>query len=539
MIATMIHCGSKTRYEVLERFGAENSDRIDRKAGIIRGVKLVGLESVNPASIIGIKGPAGRKPYRYSLKALEDAIPLYEGKPVNIDHPRTSRDSTGRRIIDRSGRTVTERFGQIRDVRLADDGLYGDLHYNREHELTPMILEAAERFPETLALSHDVDIVPEIIGDQMTVVEIPVVRAVDLIGERPGTTFGLFESGEAAGSSGASGDVLASVIRDLKVAAIDEGHGAATIAKIETLESELMATASAADAATPADAAPAAPAETPVTTPAAEAPTDTPAAAEETAKPAGTEAEKPADVPATEPTPAIESANDTSEPKPHEAIESGVPASEAAGYLTSNIDALVGYLPPELQTPVRQNVLAVCESVMASAAAASQVDSAASLAAGAANAAASAAADAGVAAQIASDAASVAAQAATEVAASVPAIESSAAPEPTIDTAGSVTVAGSVAANETTAEQAIEILESSGIEITTERVRLVRKAADADVRSALLTSWKAAKPGRNPAPARSAPPKPPMQAMESAAPGNAAQKVVQSAADVIRRFASV
>ncbi len=48
--------------------------RVDREAGIIRGVKLLGLALRN-----------GR---RYRESALVDAASLYEGAKVNINHPK-------------------------------------------------------------------------------------------------------------------------------------------------------------------------------------------------------------------------------------------------------------------------------------------------------------------------------------------------------------------------------------------------------------------------------------------------------------------
>ena len=48
--------------------------RVDRAAGVLRGVKLIGLESLN-----------GR---RYRPEALAAAVSLYEGAKVNVNHPK-------------------------------------------------------------------------------------------------------------------------------------------------------------------------------------------------------------------------------------------------------------------------------------------------------------------------------------------------------------------------------------------------------------------------------------------------------------------
>ena len=62
--------------------------RVDRAAGVIRGVKVLGLESKN-----------GRT---YLAEALAQAVPLYEGAKVNVNHskhgpaaPRDYQDRIG------------------------------------------------------------------------------------------------------------------------------------------------------------------------------------------------------------------------------------------------------------------------------------------------------------------------------------------------------------------------------------------------------------------------------------------------------------
>ena len=48
---------------------------VDRQAGVIRGVKILGLESRNGRS--------------YLPEALSQAAPLYEGAKVNVNHPKS------------------------------------------------------------------------------------------------------------------------------------------------------------------------------------------------------------------------------------------------------------------------------------------------------------------------------------------------------------------------------------------------------------------------------------------------------------------
>jgi hypothetical protein len=67
--------------------------RVDRTAGIIRGVKILGLTSRN-----------GR---RYLPEALARAASLYEGAKVNVNHAKGASPS---------GRDYQDRLGFVRGV---------------------------------------------------------------------------------------------------------------------------------------------------------------------------------------------------------------------------------------------------------------------------------------------------------------------------------------------------------------------------------------------------------------------------------------
>lgn len=145
-------------------------DKVDREAGVIRGVRIVGTESKN-----------GR---RYLESALREAIPLYEGIKVFFDH----RDPD-----DDSDRRVRERWGKLVNVRQGDDGaLYGDLEYLTTHRDTEAILEAAERFKD-FGLSHDALGASRREGDTVVVTRIAKVYSVDVV-DTPATNSNLFES---------------------------------------------------------------------------------------------------------------------------------------------------------------------------------------------------------------------------------------------------------------------------------------------------------------------------------------------------------
>lgn len=147
---------------------------IDREAGVIHGVKIIGKQSKN-----------GRE---YSEAALDEAARLYEGIKVNVDHQSRAKLN--------EDRPFTDGFGELRNVRRAEDGSsdrYGDLHFLKSHPLAEMVCESAERFPNQFGLSHHADGKVRRIGSKTVVESVQSVRSVDIVG-RPATNRGIFES---------------------------------------------------------------------------------------------------------------------------------------------------------------------------------------------------------------------------------------------------------------------------------------------------------------------------------------------------------
>ena len=134
--------------------------KVDRDAGVIRGVKILGHVSAN-----------GRE---YSKAAVTKARGLYEGMRVNVDHPKKAGESRG----------LGDRFGRLVNVREQGDGLYGDLEYIRSHPLAEMTAEAAERMPEQLGLSHNAEGRTVTRGGKVLVEEITRV-SVEILGGVP------------------------------------------------------------------------------------------------------------------------------------------------------------------------------------------------------------------------------------------------------------------------------------------------------------------------------------------------------------------
>ena len=146
--------------------------RVNREAGTITNVKILGLVSEN-----------GRQ---YLPAAIQAAKKLYEGVHVNIDHPKDSPDQQ---------RSAYDRFGKLTRIRWVEgEGLYGDLVYLKTHPMAERICEAAERMPDAFGMSHNAQGEGEENKDGVFVVsKIVEVRHVDLVAD-PATTKSLSES---------------------------------------------------------------------------------------------------------------------------------------------------------------------------------------------------------------------------------------------------------------------------------------------------------------------------------------------------------
>lgn len=147
-------------------YGSGVGSRVDREAGVIRNVKVIGLQSANG--------------YRYSPEALAKAAPLYEGVKVYESHE--DRDAPRERRLG-------ELIGWLENVRAEPDGLYADLQFLRSSPHAAQLCECAERSPHLFGLS------PHHAGEVRdgVVTEIAEVMSVDLV-MQPATTAGLYES---------------------------------------------------------------------------------------------------------------------------------------------------------------------------------------------------------------------------------------------------------------------------------------------------------------------------------------------------------
>lgn len=137
---------------------------------IVRNVKVLGTTSRN-----------GRE---YPLQVMAKARGLYEGKPVNLDHPKPQQTE----------REFCERFGRLTNVRMGNDGLYADMTYNPAHPYAQAFTWWAKNDPNAVGLSHNATArIQRNAAGKDEVTEILEVESVDLVAD-PATTKGLMES---------------------------------------------------------------------------------------------------------------------------------------------------------------------------------------------------------------------------------------------------------------------------------------------------------------------------------------------------------
>lgn len=162
-------CALIMNIQLLEYVVSDPSLKVDREAGVLRSVKILGHRSGNG--------------YEYAPSAIQAASKLYDGKVVNFNHPGKSSDS----------RSSYDRFGWLTSIQVKEDGLYGDLHYLKSHPFAAPVVEAAERNPGLFGMSHVANGEKVRRGNRFVIEQIDAVASVDLV-SNPATVKGLFES---------------------------------------------------------------------------------------------------------------------------------------------------------------------------------------------------------------------------------------------------------------------------------------------------------------------------------------------------------
>lgn len=138
--------------------------RIDRAAGMLYGVRVMGIKSAHG--------------YEYSLDAQRAACPRYEQMPVSLDHDYACGPMT-----------VEAAWGTLCNPRVDERGTVADLRYLKTHVRTEQVLEDAERDVGLFSLSAVTTRVVE--QPKGTIKSFSPVR-VDLV-VRGATTKRLFE----------------------------------------------------------------------------------------------------------------------------------------------------------------------------------------------------------------------------------------------------------------------------------------------------------------------------------------------------------
>jgi hypothetical protein len=161
------------KFETIHEAETLLCEQIDLDKHIIRGVKLIGLTSKN-----------GR---RYLESALREAVPMYEGAKVNLNHNTDPKKPV---------RDYQDRFGIIRNVEFREGaGNFGDLHYNPKHPAAEQFIWDAQMQPTNVGMSHHVQAKIAKSGQETVVEAIQRVKSVDVVAD-PGTTDSLFENEE-------------------------------------------------------------------------------------------------------------------------------------------------------------------------------------------------------------------------------------------------------------------------------------------------------------------------------------------------------
>lgn len=175
---------SKTR-QLTEAFTASPPDgpalKIDRAAGVIFGVKVLGRESRNRYE----RDSDGTE---YSPACMASAVALYEGMKVRLNHP-------DRKTPD-AARDARDNFGVLRNARVEGSDVRADLHYLKAHQLAESVAEDVERKLGVYGLSHNATAGRERFdrtARKLVIESLASVRSVDLV-DRPATTRNLWES---------------------------------------------------------------------------------------------------------------------------------------------------------------------------------------------------------------------------------------------------------------------------------------------------------------------------------------------------------
>jgi len=175
-------------------------------------------------------GPNSSRGYTYKEEAIQEALPLFEGATMYIDHQ--SEESVEKGDV----RSVHELLGQAKNARVVGDKVRGDMHLVNTADIRNNIFPIMEHFKDQIgnSLAGFGEKVKE--NGKEVVVKITHVNSIDLV-TRPGTTSGLFESRKKNSDKNKNGGntkvTIEEILEALKDSKINEAVTAHIMAEAE------------------------------------------------------------------------------------------------------------------------------------------------------------------------------------------------------------------------------------------------------------------------------------------------------------------
>ncbi len=140
---------------------------------------------------VALLGPHSRNGYRYTLEAMQQAVPLYEGRPVFVDHGQSPQSFSSRSLPPPTWptRSVRDYAGQVRNPRFDNGRIRGDLHLAGPN--ADWLLDLISAGPTDIGMSHVVLARRRRHGEEIEAIE--QVLSVDIVAF-PATTRSFSES---------------------------------------------------------------------------------------------------------------------------------------------------------------------------------------------------------------------------------------------------------------------------------------------------------------------------------------------------------
>lgn len=151
---------------------------VDRAAGTIDGVKMLGKESKNNHGIRDDDGNLVKKT-RYEPEAIRNALNAYEGKKGYADHPPKGAPN--------AERTTDDPLVVWTNVRERDGELFGKMNLIKSHPVAQRLMDAAENpiLHTLFSCSHNAYGRGEVKNGEFVISEIPehLIRSVDVVAD--------------------------------------------------------------------------------------------------------------------------------------------------------------------------------------------------------------------------------------------------------------------------------------------------------------------------------------------------------------------